>query len=295
MEALDERLTEEGKRNSISARALFLERGLLAYREGGFFGRGLEQAQSLAPHNTFVLFAIAFGHLGWLVPIGFLALAFCFARDASDLPLGIAVAGVMLTSHDILFTPSLFIPVALGAGSMLAGRMATLEPSSRSPVSIASGMAAGSGLFIAGCIAMLLFKPLLAAQHLQTEMIYTARGAYGAPVPPSRFPGLFQFADLSSKLPADMVYMRENTTPLHRVDWSPHAQPVVQKGQYTVRQGGTLLFAASDDSDPRRNGRNYEVGAPLVISPLCYFLLAIVVAWSVLTAVSLGRPNPDTP
>ncbi|RVC41798.1 hypothetical protein EN781_24760, partial [Mesorhizobium sp. M4A.F.Ca.ET.090.04.2.1] len=70
IQALSERLRGEGKKNSISARALFLERGLLAYQTGGFFGRGLEEAHVFVPHNTFVLFAIAFGHIGWLVPLG---------------------------------------------------------------------------------------------------------------------------------------------------------------------------------------------------------------------------------
>ncbi|AZO25009.1 hypothetical protein EJ070_33025 [Mesorhizobium sp. M1E.F.Ca.ET.045.02.1.1] len=158
IQAISERLRDEGKRNSISARALFLERSLLAYRAGGFFGRGLEEAHPFVPHNSFVLFAIAFGHIGWLVPLGLLGFAFCFMRDAEDLPLGIALAGVMLTSHDVLLTPSLFVPVAIGIGGMLAARI-TPSQSKRAQSSFSFGVVGGVVLFVIGYIAALLFLP----------------------------------------------------------------------------------------------------------------------------------------
>ncbi|RWD07346.1 MAG: hypothetical protein EOS58_00830 [Mesorhizobium sp.] len=159
IQALSERLRGEGKKNSISARALFLERGLLAYQTGGFFGRGLEEAHVFVPHNTFVLFAIAFGHIGWLVPLGFLVFAFWFVRDAEDLPLGVALLGVMLTSHDVLLTPSLFIPVAIGIGSMLAAK--TNPSRSREAYSsFAFGIGGGVGLFAAASIVLLISPPI---------------------------------------------------------------------------------------------------------------------------------------
>ncbi|RVC83563.1 hypothetical protein EN745_02130 [Mesorhizobium sp. M4A.F.Ca.ET.022.05.2.1] len=159
IQALSERLRGEGKKNSISARALFLERGLLAYQTGGFFGRGLEEAHVFVPHNTFVLFAIAFGHIGWLVPLGFLVSAFWFVRDAEDLPLGVALLGVMLTSHDVLLTPSLFIPVAIGIGSMLAAK--TNPSRSREAYSsFAFGIGGGVGLFAAASIVLLISPPI---------------------------------------------------------------------------------------------------------------------------------------
>ncbi|TGP22979.1 hypothetical protein EN827_15370 [Mesorhizobium sp. M1D.F.Ca.ET.184.01.1.1] len=179
MQALDKRLTDEGKRNSISARALFLERGLLAYREGGFFGRGLEEAQALAPHNTFVLFAVAFGHLGWLIPIGLAAFAFYFVREARDLAVGIAVIGVMMTSHDLLLTPSLFIPVALGIGGMLAARVPAQQSSptrKRTSWSFASGTVAGIALFAAACVAIFFLKPLPAAGLLVGPLCFIFLG-----------------------------------------------------------------------------------------------------------------------
>lgn len=294
IQALGQRLTDEGKRNSISARALFLERGLLAYREGGFFGRGLEAAQALAPHNTFLLFAIAFGHLGWLIPIGLAGFAFCFVRHSRDLPLGIAVVGVMLTSHDLLLTPSLFLPVALGIGGLLAERRQCAQndwsAAKGERRSFAFGTGAGVAAFTAGCVAILLVTPPLAGGRLQNASIFTARGGYETLLPPSQFPGLFQFDSLPGMSSSQASYLREDKTPLQRVDWSPHAWPAVQPGEYTFRRQGAVLFAATDSSDPRSNGRTYEVAVPVSVSALCFTLLGTIIAWSIATIAAVTPP-----
>ncbi|TGQ90922.1 hypothetical protein EN851_17215 [Mesorhizobium sp. M8A.F.Ca.ET.208.01.1.1] len=291
MQALGERLTDEGKRNSISARALFLERGLLAYREGGFFGRGLEQAQALAPHNTFVLFAIAFGHLGWLIPIGLVCFAFCFARNAGDLAIGVAVMGVALTSHDLLLTPSLFLPIALGIGGMLAARkLAAAKPSPTEkgePWSFACGTVAGVAAFGAGCIAILLVTPPLITGRLQNETMFAARGGYETLLPRPQFPGLFQLGNLTGTSPLQASYLRENGTSLHRVGWSSHAWPAVRQGEYTFRRPDAVLFAPTDSSDPRSNDRTYEVAVPLSVSALCFILLGTIIAWSIATVAAV--------
>ncbi|TGV83464.1 hypothetical protein EN801_032200 [Mesorhizobium sp. M00.F.Ca.ET.158.01.1.1] len=291
MQALGERLTDEGKRNSISARALFLERGLLAYREGGFFGRGLEQAQALAPHNTFVLFAIAFGHLGWLIPIGLVCFAFCFARNAGDLALGVAVLGVMLTSHDLLLTPSLFLPIALGIGGMLAARKVAASKSSPTekgePWSFACGTLAGVAAFGAGCIAILLVTPPLITGRLQNETMFAARGGYETLLPRPPFPGLFQLGNLSDIPPLQASNLRENGTSLHRVGWSSHAWPAVRQGEYTFRRPDAVLFAPTDSSDPRSNDRTYEVAVPLSVSALCFILPGTIIAWSIATVAAV--------
>ena len=78
------RAENEGEINSISARGLLLERAFLSYQTGPFFGQGLAAAYALHPHNTFLLFAIAFGHLGWLVPIAFLGLTACWTQACSN-------------------------------------------------------------------------------------------------------------------------------------------------------------------------------------------------------------------
>ncbi|MER9457483.1 hypothetical protein [Mesorhizobium sp. M0478] len=291
IQALGERLVDEGKRNSISARALFLERGLLAYREGGFFGQGLEVAQALAPHNTLVLFAIAFGHIGWLIPIGLVASAFWYVRSAGDLALGVALVGVMLTSHDLLLTPSLFLPVALGIGGMLAERRGFTETHSSAKKgehrSFAFGANAGVMAFAAGCIAILLITPSLVTGRLQNETMFTARGGYETLLPRSQFPGLFQFDNLVLDPLLKASDLREEGTPLHQVEWAPNAWPAVGPGEYTYRRRDAVLFSATDSSDPRQNGRTYAVAVPLSVSALCLALLGTIIAWSIVSTSAL--------
>jgi hypothetical protein len=108
----------EGDINSISARGLLMERAFLSYQSGPFFGQGLAAAYALQPHNTFLLFAIAFGHLGWFVPIAFLGLTVYWARRIQQLPLFFATLTVMATSHDISLTPSLLAPIVFGIAAL---------------------------------------------------------------------------------------------------------------------------------------------------------------------------------
>jgi O-Antigen ligase len=108
----------EGDINSISARGLLMERAYLAYQASPFSGQGLAAAHALQPHNTFLLFAIAFGDVGWLVPIAFLGLTVCWVRSVEQLPLFLATSTVMMTSHDILFTPGLLAPVVFGVAGL---------------------------------------------------------------------------------------------------------------------------------------------------------------------------------
>jgi hypothetical protein len=112
------RAENEGEISSISARGLLMERAFLSYQTGPFFGQGLAAAYALHPHNTFLLFAIAFGHLGWLVPIAFLGLTVYWVRSIQHLPLFLATLTVMATSHDALLTPGLLAPVVFGVAGL---------------------------------------------------------------------------------------------------------------------------------------------------------------------------------
>jgi len=118
MEEIARRVENEGAINSISARWLLMERAFLSYQTGPFFGQGLAVAHALQPHNTFLLFAVAFGDLGWLVPIAFLGLTVYWVRSIQHLPLFLATFTVMMTSHDILFTPGLLAPIVFGVAGL---------------------------------------------------------------------------------------------------------------------------------------------------------------------------------
>lgn len=121
------RAEAEGADNSLAARGLFFEAAMLAYRTGPPLGRGLAAAHALSPHNTFLLFAIAFGHLGWLIPLAFLALSVWWVRTIEQLPIFLATAAVLMTSHDLLLVPGLLLPVILGIAALNARKTSTSD------------------------------------------------------------------------------------------------------------------------------------------------------------------------
>lgn len=284
--ALDARLLDEGLRNSMSARALFLERSLLAYRNNPFLGMGLELAHPLAPHNTFVLFALAFGHPGWLIPIAVVGLALYATRDARDLPVVIAVVGTMATSHDILLTPSLFLSIAIGIGGMIA-REPVYGRDQRVHRSIAFGGAAGVILFALGCLVILLFAPALTVKRLSPAAIVGYRGAYLVHLPTQTFPGVFVTA--VGTAPEDTAtFLREDSRPLTHVNWKGGAYPPVALGEYAVRDD-ELVFAPADASDPRSSGHVVELGLPHKVGPPIYALLVTLAVWCSGVFLWLGR------
>jgi hypothetical protein len=115
---IERRAENEGDINSVSARGILMERAYLSYKIGPALGQGLGAAHALQPHNMFLLFAVAFGVIGWLVPLAFLALTAWWARSIQQLPLFLATFTVMMTSHDVLFTPGLLAPIVFGIGGL---------------------------------------------------------------------------------------------------------------------------------------------------------------------------------
>ncbi len=289
--ALTERLSDEGLRNSTSARMLFLERALLAYRDNGFFGMGLEAAHLLVPHNTFVLFALAFGHLGWLIPITLVGGAMYLARDARDLPVAIVAAGTMATSHDILLTPSLFLPLAIGIGGMLAALPDDLA-SPETPLlrPIVFGSIAATALFAAGCVAILMWTPSFSVERLAPTGMQPYRGAYLAYIPPSTFPGLF-VPDAGSVPALDSVSLRDDSKPLIHVGWKGSARPLVAPGEFAVRDG-MVFFMPADRRDPRTGGQPIEFGLPHAVGRPFYALLGALALWCVALSVWLRQSRP---
>jgi hypothetical protein len=125
IEELSRRAENEGGINSISARGLLMERAWIAYRDGPLFGIGIGLAHAFHPHNSFLLFAIAFGPVGWLIPLGFIALA------RKNIPLVLATFAAAMVSHDIFLQPALLFPLALGAAADEATSKAKIGSSGR--------------------------------------------------------------------------------------------------------------------------------------------------------------------
>ena len=97
------RAENEGDINSISARGLLMERAWLSYRNGPLFGQGLAAAHALQPHNTFLLFAVAFGDRRMDRAVGVPRLTAYSVWSVQQLPLCLATFTIMMTSHDLPF------------------------------------------------------------------------------------------------------------------------------------------------------------------------------------------------
>lgn len=112
IEELGHRAAKEGDINSISARGLLMERAWLAYHNGPIFGVGLDAAYTIESHNSFLFFALAFGPIGWLVPLLFIGLTLRRSIIGAPMPLAIFIAAMV--SHDVFRVPGLLAPIALG-------------------------------------------------------------------------------------------------------------------------------------------------------------------------------------
>jgi hypothetical protein len=152
------RAENEGDINSISARGLLMERAWLSYRHGPFFGQGLAAAHALQPHNTFLLFAVAFGDLGWIVPLAFLGLTAYSVRSVQQLPLCLATFTVMMTSHDLPFTFGLLVPFILGVAGLNAQRYRSNDPPDAVPA-IRYAAVVTPVVFVIGAISTLTLGP----------------------------------------------------------------------------------------------------------------------------------------
>jgi hypothetical protein len=276
--AINKRLMTEGQRSSLSARWLFLERGLLVYSTTPPTGIGLEEAHRLAPHNAFVLFGLAFGHVGWLIPLVLLA-ALIVAGGWRAGPLAIATLAIMLTSHSLLLMPALFVPLALGMAGFVGG---TLPPGAAAVRRAMAATALGAAVvFAVACVAAVLLPDRGAVITLEPQYIRPLAAAYQAPLLAPAMPGVLRVAGA-----ADAYALTGDGTGFERVDRGP-----VAPGQFAIRNDAWLTFLPADGSDPVWNGVTYRLGVPLSVGPLLIPLVVLVLAWGAIVAVVLGRPR----
>lgn len=107
---INKRVAKEGDANSASARSMLMRRAVIEYSMSPWTGVGPKEAHALAPHNTYLLLALAFGIAGLMVPVGFIWMA---ARTGNwEFP--ITLAALFAVSHDMLLFPSCIIILAIG-------------------------------------------------------------------------------------------------------------------------------------------------------------------------------------
>lgn len=110
--ALTEQIESIERTDSSAARALYLRRAISAYLSGPSGGIGLERAYSMSPHNSYILFGVAFSTLGFAIPL--LICLLSAAYSPSDFTKPLTVFGLLLFSHDILFFPATTVLISLG-------------------------------------------------------------------------------------------------------------------------------------------------------------------------------------
>ena len=270
---------EQGATNSAVSRALLLKLAWLSYLEYPQTGRGLEAAHALAPHNSFLLFPIAFGHVGWVVPLGFLALAVCYIRrwEQGAYPLGLA--GLLFFSHDILIFPGMLMSITLAQAALIASSKQTENQYPDISRTIIKTSWAGLALFATGTLALHLWHTDRTVSQIDKETIVAGPGlSYHAPYPASAMPGMIRLG-VSSEPPGKAPRMMEDGVPLPGV---PARVPVVEAhgaGLFAIWRRTTLVLSASNNSDPRTNGRDYALDSPASVHPLMLAVMAAMLVW----------------
>jgi hypothetical protein len=109
-----QRLKTEELVDSASYRRLLFQRAIDSYTKAPPEGLGLQAAHNLIPHNSYLLFAVAFGHIGWLVPFGFIGLLARRAWVLKAWEAPVAATALLFLSHDLLLMPASIILFAIG-------------------------------------------------------------------------------------------------------------------------------------------------------------------------------------
>ena len=114
-----------------------MERAWLSYRNSPLSGVGLDAAYALESHNSFLFFALAFGPIGWLVPLLFIGLT--LTRSIVGVPMPLAIFVAAMVSHDVFRVPGLLVPIALGiAYARISDRLRDPMPSAENSSHLAA-------------------------------------------------------------------------------------------------------------------------------------------------------------
>lgn len=269
--------------NSASARALLAERALHQFVNGPAMGIGLERAFALAPHNSYLLFADAFGYIGWfIVPALILTLLYFGGRRA--LPAATLITVAALFSHDLLFAMPLVSSLALILTGAASEYRADRIPGRGAEVTLA---------WVAIAIAVMCIltdvveqSALPAYEHdFSGDAIKQLSGhEYYAPLPAVTPHGIFRLgAESREYLGGGGIMVQESGRTLLLDNRSPKEIASMGYGRFGYHNMWALL-SSTDGTDPSTNGRVYHVSAVVTLHPLFLLCVAMSLAWSVLYA-----------
>jgi hypothetical protein len=109
-------LTEDAERDELeSVRGERLEEATILYAQNPIFGVGLDRAWVLEIHNSYLLYSLAYGLLGWLfVPA--LALVVAGGGDRRvALPMALALILMAMFTHNLMTDRTVLLPLALAS------------------------------------------------------------------------------------------------------------------------------------------------------------------------------------
>ena len=112
VQKIQKEAAEKGATNSILAQFYVFVVASKMFIHRPLWGYGLTVAHSIAPHNNFLLFAVAYGAPGLLIPILLVAvLAF-----QAGLIFAVTVLALMMFSHDIQLMMGMAVLIGISMG-----------------------------------------------------------------------------------------------------------------------------------------------------------------------------------
>ena len=263
---------ELGSTNSVMARKSLLMRSLYAFETAPFMGEGLEAAYSLAPHNMFLLFAVAFGYPG--VALDILLVVFLFGacgRRSVAVPLSVIAA--MLVSHDLLM-PALAAPIALGLGYALQAEEAEAHSCQN-----------GFVTYVWLTAAAVIFATVFVGVHFRGQNLrYTLDASavrsntdanFVILVPTQAFSGILR----PPATAYENVRLLENGNPLTPMPSTATGSGYA--GKFALVERYALDFSPFDQSNPTRNGRSYFLEYRPEVHPLGWIMCLLLMAWGI--------------
>lgn len=285
------------KHSSEGERLQLLEKAFAEFRKSPFMGIGLESSYRLRPHNTYLLFAVAYGFTGLLIPLGILSIFF-WGRTPLSLAMGTGLGLAMFFSHDILLMPVYIIPIALALVCTLnkSSHISSAATSpSYVPSQIALLMAVAFVMWIN--VGVALDSPKQLREKVDPTLLSGVNVCSYVYEPKMLQANHFFTIDAwLNKLvsPSNAIQLFEDGK---QVKWSSRqADPDAEQcdGRFATTEYWGVVFSASDGSDPRTSSHTYEVIYFVTTHPLIPILLVLLIIWTVYPGLQKGRRSESS-
>lgn len=265
------------KTNSAATRAVLLQRAFRAYQSGPPLGLGLAHAFELAPHNSYLFFAVGFGHVGWLIVPALVALILGIAGWHQGLPSAVAISGGAFFSHDVFIALPLVAAITIVLSGLIFGAHVRYEIGQTPgwPRALAATLVAG-GIVVA--LASVADSQAQYRVAVDTSMARHVDGtAYWVPVPQPKPVGLVR-ANSRDEGPERKDRLGEEVL---ISGCSASIEDVIRMGQGRCNfEGLTLVFSTPDNESPVGSGMRHIFITSTSLHPLAIIMVVLVLIWA---------------